>query len=217
MKVEPGTSNAVIVAHQFNPSVVNQLWLVDNGIVARDEFQEGCVFSDMVVNVNAKDFSLFVSPEQLQFAPKVAEGVEDSVVQNSLGRFVRAVPHTPFAGLGLNFVWGVSDEDIVTLSRKLFFRPDEPLYKAFDSDNARFGSYMSKDFSGGRLKLDIKPITLKLIETGESIERIQFAFNFHFDIAPGGHGAEQICDFLKNWNAAVDEAKNLMKTVWGEL
>ena len=65
MKVEPGTSNAVIVAHQFNPSVVNQLWLVDNDIVARDDFQEGCVFSDMVVNVNAKEFSLFISPEQL--------------------------------------------------------------------------------------------------------------------------------------------------------
>ncbi len=47
-KVESRTSNAVIVAHQFNPSVVNQLWLVDNDIVSRDGFQEGCVFSDML-------------------------------------------------------------------------------------------------------------------------------------------------------------------------
>ena len=28
---------------------------------------------------------------------------------------------------------------------------------------------------------------------------------------------EQICGFLKNWNAAVNEAKSLMKTARGEI
>lgn len=215
MKVEPGTSNAVIVAHQFNPSVVNQLWLVDNGIVSREEFQEGCVFSDMVVNVNARDFSLFVSPEQLQFVPKVSEETEGALLQRILGKFVQSVPHTPFAGLGINFVWIVSDEDVVGLSRKLFFRQDAPLYTSFDSKDARFGAYMSKDFNGGRLKLDIKPVTVKVLETGVSVERLQFAFNFHFDVQPGTRGAHQICDFLNNWDAAASEAKNLMTIAGG--
>ena len=217
MKVEPGTSNVVIVAHQFNPSVVNQLWLVDNGIVARDEFLEGCVFSDMVVNVNAKDFSLFVSPEQLQFVPKLPHGAEVNVVQEILGKFVKAVPHTPFSGLGLNFVWIASEDDIVALTRRLFFRSGEPLYQAFDSADARFGAYMSRDFRGGRMKLDIKPVTLKLLETGQSVDRLQFAFNFHFDILPGSAGAELICEHLTNWIAAGSAAKDIIEIIGGAL
>ena len=217
MKVEPGTSNAVIVAHQFNPSVVNQLWLVDNGIVARDEFQESCVFSDMVVNVNAKDFSLFVSPEQLQFVPKVDDGAAGELIKNVLGKFVQSVPHTPFAGLGLNFVWIVSDDDIPGLSRRVFYRPEEKLFQAFDTSNSRFGAYMSRDFNGGRLKLDIKPVTMKLRATGESVERLQFAFNFDFGIAAGSGRADQICKFLMNWDEAAAESKSVMKLAGGDL
>ncbi len=215
IQVDSRTSNAVIVAHQFNPSVVNQLWLVDNDIVSRDGFQEGCAFSDMVVNVNARDFSLFVSPEQLQFVPKGADGAEGALIQTRLGKFVQSVPHTPFAGLGLNFVWMVSDDDLPALSRKLFFRPEEPLFREFESEDARFGAYLSRDFHGGRLKLDIRPVTLKLRESGESVERLQFAFNLHFDVPAGGRGAEQICQFLENWDPALAEAERLMTIAGG--
>ena len=43
---------------------------------------------------------------------------------------------------------------------------------------------MSKDTLGGRLKLDVKPITVS--QEGEEVERIQFAFNFHVDVEHGG-------------------------------
>lgn len=214
MKVEPGTSNAVIVAHQFNPSVVNQVWLVDNDIVARDEFQEGCVFSDMVVNVNAKDFSLFVSPEQLQFVPKDG-GQPIAETLRRLEKLVEGIPHTPFSGLGLNFVWIASDIDINALSRKLFFVPDSALYNAFDTKDARFGGYMSRDFNGGRLRLDIKPVTLTVRETGVSVDRIQFSFNFHFDTAPGKAGATAISQHLKLWQAASEEVLSILQLIGG--
>jgi hypothetical protein len=211
-------ANAVVAAHQFNPSVVSQLWLVDHGIVLREEFEagKGSVFSDMMVNVASEKLTMLVTPGQVQFSPTQPPPNEDGIVENRLGLLVRTLPHTPFSACGLNFTWLLEDDDVVQVAKRLFFIPDSPLHHAFDVENSRFGSYMSKPALGGRLKLDIKPFSLR-IPNGESTERLQFAFNFHVDVPQASSGVEAVVAHLANWNQAYEMTREIMQVLESEV
>jgi hypothetical protein len=103
----------------------------------------------------------------------------------------------------------VPEGDVRALTRELFFRDERPLDQHFRDDNANFGAYLSKDFAGFRLRLDIKPI---LVPTDEGQEnRLQFAFNFHRDVAEGGAG--QIEECLHHWDEVRREAERIIDSV----
>jgi hypothetical protein len=205
-------ANVVITASQFNPSVISQLWLVKNGVVGETDFQDGCVFSPMLVQVQASAFALLVIPDQLQFAPREPSDLEQDLVVEKVGRITTTLPHTPFAAIGLNFVCHATPQktQFGTLTRNLFFREDNPLFEEFATDDARFGGYMSKNVFECRLKLDIKPLTAK--PKGESTEVLQFAFNFHRDLSPE-HAIAEIDQVLKRWTEAKGLAKNLLERI----
>ena len=139
-------SNAVVVAHQFNPSVVSQLWLVRNGILEEEDFLPGCVFTDVAVQVVSREFRLMVTPQQCQFTPNMSADQAQALVSDKLGTLVRRLPHTPYSGTGLNFTWHLipDNAEVSAVSRDLFFRAGRPPFSEFDVEDARFGAYMSK-------------------------------------------------------------------------
>ena len=180
--MELAGSNVVITAHHFNPSIFSQLWLVRNEILGEDDFASGCLFSDQAANVESEQFGLLVVPPQMQFVPRLPPDQQGDLVSNKVGSIVRALPHTPYKAIGLNFLWHVEpeDADVSALTRKLFYDPDRTICQLFDVADARFGAYFSKDILGCRLKLDVKPITRETKD--EPRELVQFAFNFHLDL-----------------------------------
>ena len=211
MPFELVSSNVVIVAQQFNPSVFSQLLLVRNNIVSENGFHRECLFSEMAAHVESDRFSLLVVPPQLQFVPKVAPPDQLEVVVEKVGAIVRSLPHTPYTGAGLNYVWHVwpQEESIHTLSRRLFFLQGTPLFDAFGAPDARFGSYLSMNILGCRLKLDIKPIVQ---ERGDCL---QFAFNFHLDVPrePDPAVVTAIEEHLRRWDDAKREADRILQMV----
>lgn len=213
MSFELVAPNAVIVAHQFNPSVIGQLWLVRNGLLEEDDFRPGCVFTDMVVQVNSREFDLMVVPQQCQFSPRVDQQREQELAIDKVGSIVHSLPHTPFRAIGLNFTWHLSpeDNDASSISRALFFRESGPLHREFDVPDARFGGYMSKDAFGGRLKLDVKPITVK--KEDEELEKIQFVFNLHRDVADEEDPVGCIEHVLHQWNEVRDESSRIVHAI----
>lgn len=205
-------SNLVVIAHQFNPSILSQLWLVRNGILAEEEFREGCLFSDQIAKIEAADFSLLVVPPQLQFNSKVPAEQQAELVATKVGRIISALPHTPYRGVGLNFHWHIAPEDgdVHALARSLFCSRDRPLSAAFDTEDARFGAYFSKDILGCRLKLDVKPITHQSEE--ETKEYLLFTFNFHLDIPEQEEEpVEIIARHLQRWGRAKEEATRILE------
>ncbi len=96
---------AVVVAQQFNPSVVTQLWLRDNRVLAAEDFQDGSIFSDYVVQVRSRLFHMLVLQDQLQFVPAVPAEQQQQLVTERLGAIIQLLPHTPYRALGLNFSW----------------------------------------------------------------------------------------------------------------
>jgi len=208
--------NVVVVARQFNPSVMSQIWLVKNGMMTEADFADNFLFSDSLVQIQNPDFNLIFSPEQLQFQPKGEKAQEQHLIEEKVGAIVRKLPETPYAGVGLNFFWHITPDlsGVRDLSRKLFFRSDSDLYREFDSEDAKFGSYLSKDFMGCRLKLDIKPIQVTI--KGTEKESIVFNFNYHLDLAESEDAIEQICSMLGKWDEAKLASAKLVKTAEAE-
>lgn len=204
-------SSVVVVAQQFNPSVMSQLWLVGNGLATEDDFRQGYIFSDSVVQFQTREFQILVVPEQLQFSPKVEAAREQEVIRAKIGAIVETLPHTPYRAVGLNFMWQVTPEmeSVQTLSRRLFFRDDIPLFGAFDPADARFGAYLSKDSFGGRLRLEIKPITLKTAD--RTVESLNFGFNYNLDVAESNDRISAILGMLERWNEAMAESIRIVE------
>lgn len=210
MSFELVNSNIVIAAQQFNPSVIGQLWLVRNGLLEERDFRAGCVFTDMVVQVHSREFNLMVVSQQCQFSPRVDRQREQGLVMEKIGAIARSLPHTPFRGIGLNFTWQLipAGADVPTISHGLFFVENGPLHREFDAPDARFGAYMSKDALDGRLKLDVKPITIN--REDEELEVIQFTFNFHRDLVREDDPVVCIEHMLGQWNDARDESSRIV-------
>jgi len=216
MPIELARSNLVITAHQFNPSIFSQLWLVRNEIVREDEFSAGCLFSDQAVNVESEQFGLLVVPPQMQFVPKAPPDRQADLVSEKVGAIVRTLPHTPYNAIGLNFLWHVEPEhgDVAALTRKLFYDPDRRICQLFDAEDARFGAYFSKDMLGCRLKLDVTPITRQTQD--ERRELVQFAFNFHLDLPQEANQIIAAIDRqLRIWDDAAAEAARIVEETVG--
>jgi hypothetical protein len=206
--------NAIVVARQFNPSIVSQMWLVNTGIVPDGGFGDEFAFTPVFAQVVTEQFALQIIPERLQFTPKVPVNEQKSLVTEKVGKFVRALPHTPYAAVGLNFSFHlVPDQiDVRDLTRSLFFVPDSPIHKAFDAPDAQFGGYVSRDALGCRFKLDVKPCTLKPASGGEQ-QFVALDFNFHRDIAPGPTAAEDVVKLLERWDEAKAIACEVVQSV----
>jgi hypothetical protein len=209
--------NVVITANKFNPSVLTQVWLVRNGILAEEDLGPSSFFP-MAVQVQTPRFMLLAVPDFIQYAP-VTPGSDGDLILRTMGGIARALPHTPFTGIGMNFVWTETPGiDIAELTRRLFFRADSPVFSPFDTEDAHFGGYMSKDFRGVRMKLDIKPTIWRKLdpktETPQGVEpRLQFSFNFHKDLTPDdstGNTPAEIESILRLWDAAKQESERIV-------
>ena len=212
MEMEKTQASVVIIARQFNPSIISQYWLIKNNILTEEEFEVGSIFSPVMVNIQSKKCDILILPDQLQFIPKTDSESEQELVTSKLGNIIKLLPHTPFVAAGLNFSWHIRRDDISisALSWNLFFREGSPLYLAFNTEDAHFGAYMSKDVIGCRLKLDVKPVTINLPEA--PIERLQFAFNFHLQLAEDNKVDDILC-LLSKWNEARERSSAMVKSV----
>jgi hypothetical protein len=95
------------------------------------------------------------------------------------------------------------------LSRRLFFVPGGPIHRFFDVADARFGSYLSRDSHGFRLKLTTFPATVSPAEPDQN-HVLAFSFNFHFDVSQTDP-VDSIIKMLGRWNDAVAESTQIVE------
>lgn len=208
MSVELVDASVVVVARQFNPSVFSQLWLVRHGLVGEDAFRDGCIFSDALAQVNTDDFNLLVVPPRAQFIANVPEEAQQRLIVEKMSQLVRALPETPYRAVGFNMKWKVTanGDSVAEMSRRLAFVPNSPMHSLFDTQDARFGSILSKDSFGCRLNLTVKPE----VADGEEGEFLVFAFNYHRDIRPEDEAIPIIVKTLEQWDNAREEASTIV-------
>ncbi|HEX4610531.1 MAG TPA: hypothetical protein VH092_20245 [Urbifossiella sp.] len=202
----------VLIARQFNPSVLTQMWLVDNGILDKmGSYKPESIFTANLVQVITDEFVLVVTPDQLQFLLNVPPEEQQQLIKDKLGTLVKSLPHVPYRAVGLNFHWHLTPDEgqVPAYTRELFCGKGGGIHARFTDPNARFGAYMSKDFGSFRLKLDMKPIN---VETeGQKEDRVQFGFNFHSDLPQGKEAAEAMIERFGHWNEVRKEAMETMR------
>jgi len=206
-------ASAVVVANQFNLSIVTQYWLIKHEIISEKDFKENCIFSPGFSDIRTDYLQFILTPQSLTFSPLLDDSEKQAeLANNKLGSIIRLLPETPYSALGINFVWHVDPEQISVneIGRNLFFKEKSPLFKEFDNKDAKFGAYMSKDILGFRLKLDIKPTLITL--DGALCSRLRFVFNYHLNLTVEDK-IQSISESLSKWKESKDLAIQMLNTV----
>ncbi|KHE93932.1 MAG: hypothetical protein K8F52_04970 [Candidatus Scalindua rubra] len=204
-------SNVVVIAENLNPSIFRETWLVKEGIFTEDEIGPESFFSSVSVNVLTPSIELLVVPDRLQLILKTSER-QDETIKKILGTVVAELPHTPYKALGFNFHWVFTPLDqskFPKVTQEMFLSEKNPLRNIFNTEDARFGIYLSKDELDMRLKLDVKPIK----GAGENIgkEALKFHFNFDKHINNPEKTTEIILETIDKWSAAKKASENIIQ------
>jgi hypothetical protein len=203
--------NVIVTASNFNVTLISQVWLIDNGIVRRDEFSDAMIFTPAIVQFQTPHFDFLAIPTQLQFEPKGTDEEKQKIIVERLGKFVQTLPHTPYTAMGVNFTWHYKPappKTVAQVSRSAFFKSDAKFAKFFSSHDAKFGAYYSKDELGFRLRLNIGPIDIPRPDEAPE-EAIQLAFNYHLD----ANREEDIRSAMERWSRAKQHSTELANEI----
>ena len=186
-------STAVLTANTFNIPIFQQVWLIDNGIFSKEDFAGQTLFSPLAINIPHNNYEFLAIPERVQVRIlQEQENAKDTFRRIIVG-IAKALPHTPFQALGLNFEVLVYSEDKESFQKNIrnTFMPSIPaLSSILSNGDERFGSYISQDIFDCRVKIDIKPVI------HEGIDKLLLVFNFHKNIETH----EDIAKLVDTWD-----------------
>ncbi len=205
MEQELKMQSIVILAQSFNTTIFNRYWLVNNNFVKDEDVNSNSIFTPNVTQLNTPNFSIVVVPEQLQFNGGGSYDFENHITTTLLG-ILNALNGVPFKAVGFNFNWLIRDEKLTIqeLTKNYFYNNNFPLFNEFQSGNPHFGGFLSKDFSGTRMNLDIKPVHLDMVDN------VLCNFNFHLDLVDPETAQSQLISLIESWSEFKDESKRLI-------
>lgn len=209
------TASVVVVANNFNPSIITQQWLVSNNVLDEGSDNIHQIFTPGFISVVNNDFQLTVVPSQLNFEINSPNQKFESCI-SKLNCILKSLCDTPFVAVGVNFQWSITDsiDSISIISRKLFGKEGGVYSEFVDVENARYGTYMSKDFLNARLKLDIKPVAQTSTIKVESLplEFLLATFNFHKDLS-SEERSKELLEVIQNSTHFLSESEKIVNAL----
>ncbi|MEI8203786.1 MAG: hypothetical protein WCH34_12270 [Bacteroidota bacterium] len=137
--------------------------------------------------------------------------IKDDLINEKMISIIKSGEIIECTGLGINFNWFITldfEETSHEIGKSFFYSNEIKLIsRFFNTEDAEYGIYVSKDFKNSRLKLDVKPIIYQAIADPSVKNRgFNFAFNFHFDIVNKNDYSEVI-EILKKYNDFKEESE----------
>lgn len=194
--------NIKIVAQGFNPPLFTEYWLKkENFIPENIDILPNSISTPQFVQISSKKFHLLVLPDQLQFSI-----TDDSKLGiDFIKSVVEKMPSLTYIAMGFNFDYFVPDKEI---KHGLFFVPANKLFQEFKVVDAKFGTFISKNFENSRLALTVKP-TKAIDPKGIESDVYHYSINYHFDLTKGD-SKSVINSGLNQWNKYSKYAEKLM-------
>ena len=182
---QPVTGKNIVFVGNFQPSKYDKLFFVKSGIIKEEDILDSSVFNSDIVQMSSYNVHVLIINNQI-----VINSLDnESEKLKQLARVFLDISKQDITALGINFTWNKPVVDSLEAdTKKLFFNDNNKiLSNSFTNEDAVFGSYASKNFRNGRLKLEIKPQILKGQGTRNEFVAtfINYAFNFHYDLLNG--------------------------------
>jgi len=193
--VLPSSANLVILASNYNPSIVSKDWLYGKGIFTEPvtNFVHTPVFS----LVESDLLSLTVDEQRLQVVAKRV--TEDNLNASAdIGRkFVETLAETPYKAIGLNYHYNVPREgyDLAPI-----LSPNDGKLREMLSSTYGLGAVLVFEFERFVVNFTIKP------SFGKD-QRVLMSFNFHSDTA----SASEVKEGLDAQARTLGKAETIMR------
>ena len=187
-------ANIVILARNYNPSIVSKDWLHEKNIVR--ETVTNFVHTPPLSVVETEQISFVLDENRLQISLKsiTTESIE-SLPEIAAG-FVSCLPETPFVAVGFNYSYNIPKE---TSRLKTLFALDDTKLKELFSESCEVGLIVSFPFKEFFVRMNAPPAK-------DKATRITIDFNFHSD----SRGADEVKKRLKLHSKTMEKTEGIL-------
>jgi len=176
----PSSANVVILASNYNPSIVSKEWLYQKDIFT--ETVKNFVHTPVFALVESEDFSLMVDEQRLQLTVKKVTQDNLNTSGDITEKFVDALPETPYKAVGLNYYY-------------TFPRERCDLSTILSTKNAKLSDLFSSTYELGAtivFELDKFVVTCTVSPSLGKEQQIRMRFNFHSATSNVGEVKERL-------------------------
>jgi len=188
-------ANIVILARNYNPSIISKEWLYKRNILR--ETVTNFVHTPPLSVVEAERISFVLDENRLQISLKTIspEGIE--VLPKIATEFVSCLPETPFVAAGFNYSYYLPKE-----SRRLetLFSPNDAKLKELFAEDYEIGGMVCFHFKEFIVTMSAPPLK------GETT-KVAINFNFHSE----SRGANEVKERLKLHPQTIERAEGILR------
>ncbi len=187
--------NVVILAKNYNPSIVSKEWLYEKDIVR--ETARNFVHTPAFSLVETERISLVLTEDRLQISLKSISSENIESLPDIATKFVSHLPETPYTAVGFNYDYHAPK---ASTSIETLFSPDE----------AKLGELFSQDYEiGGTVLFQFKEFVVRMSATPvkEGDSKMAIHFNFHSD----SPGAEKVKERLNLHSQTMKKAEEILR------
>lgn len=190
-----GTANIVILARNYNPSIVSKEWLYEKDIVR--ETVRNFVHTPVLSLIETERISIVIEEERLQISLKSISYENIDALPRIATEFVSALPETPYVGLGFNYHYRIPKANS---QLEALFSPNDSKLKELFSEDYETGQQVFFRFKGFTVRMSATP-------KREEDEKLSIGFNFHSDTP----GAKKVIERLKLYANTKEKAEEILR------
>jgi len=195
----PSSANIVILASNYNPSIVSKEWLYQRGIFT--ETVKNFVHTPVFALVESEVFSLVVDEERLQIIAKKVTQDSLNALPSIAEKFVDILPETPYKGVGLNYHYN-------------FPREEYDLHTILSPNDAKLSELLSSTYElGATVVFEFEKFVATFAVSPSLVKEQQFRmnFNFHSNTANVGEVKERLSSQMRTLEKTQEIIQGLSK------
>lgn len=188
------TANIVVLARNYNPSIVSKEWLFDKNIIRGTV--SNFVHSPLLSVVDTNKFSFVLDENRLQLSLKNITTGNMKMLPKIAKDFVACLPETPYVAVGFNYRYQLPKEKSQI---KLWFNPDYNKLKNIFTENYEVGFIISFRFEGFVTRISAPP-------TKREDTNLALAINSHLDC----RGVDAVTDGLSLYDNNIEKIESIL-------
>jgi len=196
----PNTANIVVLASNYNPSIISKEWLYQKGIFT--EKVDNFIHTPVLVVIENENFGFIIDEQRLQVTIK--RMTQDNLTNSNsiVARFIDILPETPYKAVGFNYRYAINEK---ACNLNAIFSPKRANLRAIFSQDYQLGSMIVFSFEGFVVTFTVTPSMIRE-------QPIRISFNFHANVANTEEVRARISVQKKTLRKAESIIKELCKS-----